>query len=256
MEKHDLKYLPIDKITPNSWNPQTMDDLTFNRLVEEIRTVGFIAAMEVVAINDGTYRIIGGEHRWRAAKIAGLSEVPCLILKGSQWKEDDLQKFVTVRLNCLQGHLNPDKFLALYQEMVDKYGEDSIQDLFGYVDSVAFQKLVSGVKKGMKKALPKDLHKDFDLAAKEAKTVEDLEKIIQEMFAKYGDTLAHSFMIFTHGKQEHIYILTNTKMKKTLDSVLQHCKDAELDINDFLEPLLKNAIKVAPTKKKEELPSF
>jgi hypothetical protein len=243
--KVELKYIPIDLIVPNAWNPQGQDEATFQRLVDEIRDVGFLDPLEVVPIDDGTYRIIGGEHRWQAAKIVGLEELPCSVLVEAKWQDEDLQKFVTVRLNVLKGKLDPEKFAKLYQEMASKYGADALQTLMGYSDTKGFQKIVGDMKRGLKKSLPKDLQDEFDEKAKEAKTVEDLSNIIQHLFAKHGDTVNLSFMVFSFGKQEHIYVQMNRNTKKALEKVLAYCKHANEDINDFMAPIIEEAGKQA-----------
>jgi hypothetical protein len=238
-KRHDLAYLSVDSITPNEWNPQGMDDDEFDRLVEEIDEVGFNSAIEVVEAADEQFVIMGGEHRWRAAKVCGLEHIPCLIYRGEKWEEADLQKFVTVRLNVIGGKLDPIKFAKIYEEMAEKYGKDSLQHMFAFTDQKAFQRLVGDVKKGLKGSLPKELQDEFDEAAKEAKTVEDLSKIIQNLFNKYGDTVQHSFMVFTFGKQHHVYIQMSSKTKKALDKVLGFCKTMGEDINEVMAPIIK-----------------
>jgi hypothetical protein len=232
----DLRHIPIDLIVPNDWNPQGQDEITFQRLVDEIRDVGFLDPLEVVPLDNGQYRIIGGEHRWQAAKVVGLEELPCSILIDAKWQDEDLQKFVTVRLNVLKGKLDPTKFAKLYQEMAEKYGAEALQQLMGYTDTKGFQKLVGDVKRGLKKSLPKEMQDEFDEKAKEAKTVEDLESIIQNLFAKYGDTVNLSYVIFVYGKQEHVYVQANMKLKKAVDQILLYCKKTGQDINEVLLP--------------------
>jgi hypothetical protein len=239
--KIDLKFIPIDLIHCNSWNPQGQDEITFQRLVDEIRDVGFLDPLEVVPMDDGTYRIIGGEHRWQAAKIIGLDELPCAVLSDSKWQDEDLQKFVTVRLNVLKGKLDPEKFAKLYGEMATKYGADALQQLMGYADTKGFQKIVGDVKRGLKKSLPKDLQDEFDDKAKEAKTVEDLSNILQHLFAKHGDTVNLSFMVFSFGKQEHIYVQSDKVTKRAVDKILAYCRHSNQDINDVLGPILQSA---------------
>ena len=222
---------------------QGQDDLTFQRLCDEIRDVGFLDPLEVVPLDTGRYRILGGEHRWQAAKVIGLEELPCSVLVDAKWQDEDLQKFTTVRLNVLKGKMDPEKFAKLYQEMASKYGAESLQHLMGYVDTKGFQKLVGDVKKGMKKSLPKDMQDEFDEKAKDAKTVEDLSNIIQHMFARYGDSVGMSFMIFTYGKQEHVYIQATSRTKKALDKVIQYCRESGDDINDVMGPIVEEAAK-------------
>lgn len=244
-KKHDLKYLPVDDLVPNAWNPQSQNEAVFSRLVDEITDVGFIDPCEVVSMEDGTYRIIGGEHRWQAAKKVGLEEIPCVILQGKKWKDEDLQKFVTIRLNTIRGKVDPDKFMKLYEEMAAKYGQEPLQQLMGYADSKAFEKMVSGVRKGLKKSMPPEMMAEFDKAAKDAKTGEDLEKIVQMLFAKYGDTVELSFMIFTYGKQEHFYVQMDSKMRKAINKVADFCKMTSTDINKFMGPIIQECMKKA-----------
>lgn len=240
-QKHDLKYIPIEQFAPNPWNPQKMDEATFNRLVDEIKENGCIAPLQAVLHEDGAYRIIGGEHRWRASQQAGLEELPALILTGKRWSDEDLQKFVTVRLNIISGDLDPERFTKLYHEMAEKFGKDAMQSMFAFTDTRAFQKLIGTMKRGIKQSLPKGAQQEFEEKAKEAKTVEDLSAIIQMLFAKYGDTVPKSYMVFTHGKQEHVYVQMNPKTKRSLDKVLNYLRESGEDINDFFAPLLAEA---------------
>lgn len=243
--KADLKYLPIDKLVPNGWNPQTQDEGTFNRLVDEIKENGCLVPVQVVPLVDGTFRIIGGEHRWKASQQAGLDEVPCAVLAGKRWEDTDLQKFETVRLNAISGKLDAVKFSKLVTEMGEKYGKEALQQLMGFSDTRLFQKLMGDVVKKVKSSLPKEMHGEVDTAAKEAKTFQDLTDIVQMMLAKHGDTLSQNFVVFTFGNQEHVYVQMDRKMKRSLDKVLNYCRESGEDINAFLAPVFDEAAKKA-----------
>lgn len=252
LQEHEgtLEFIHVSAMEPNPWNAQAMDAEEFNRLVDEITETGFIAPVQVIPLDNGRYRILGGEHRWKAAKVVGMTTVPAMVLTGAKWKDEDLQKFSSVRLNVIQGKLDSEKFLKLYNEMADKYGAESLQRLMGFVDEKAFSKLVSGVSKGMKKTLPKELQGEFDAAAKQVKTVEDLSKVIQAMFTRYGDTVNQSFMVFSHGNKHHLYIAMNASMKKAMDKVVEYCRKSGEDINDFMEPLTKAYMQTADVRLK------
>jgi len=109
----------------------------------------------------------------------------------------------------------------------------------------------------MQKALPKDLQDEFEDRAKDAKTAEDLQRIIQMLFAKYGDTVDLSYMIFTYGKQEHIYVQMNPAMRKAMDKVVAYCKMTCQDINDFMVPITQAFMKeaLAALEKGEKFPA-
>lgn len=251
----DFQYLPIDLIVPNPWNPNVQDEITFNLLQDEIAEVGLIDPIEVVPLDDGTYMILGGEHRWRAAKALGHEEIPSILLTDEKWKDEDLRRFITVRLNVIHGKLDPDKFMTLYRGLSSKYGEESMQRMLGYSDSKAFQKMLGWAKKNLKASLPKEMAGEVDAAIKDVKNVADLSNIVQEMFQRYGETMNQSFMIFTHGKQQHLFIALDAKGRRAMDRVLQCCKLLGQDINEFFRPILDECSKRASIeieKKKQE----
>lgn len=73
------KILPIEKIAPNPEQPRTeIGDLT--ELSSSIKEKGVLEPLLVKPKPDGTWMIIAGERRWRAANLAGLDEVPCIEL--------------------------------------------------------------------------------------------------------------------------------------------------------------------------------
>lgn len=246
-KKYELKTVPIDQLEPNSWNPQAEDEATFNRLREEIRKVGYIEPVKVVPLENGKLRIIGGEHGWRAAMAEGLEDIPVIILTDSKWKDEDLQKFVTVRLNVIHGKMDVEKFAKLYNEMATKYGADALQSLMGFVDAKGYQKLLGQVSKGLG-SIDKELKKKFDEDAKEAKTVEELTSIINELFNKYGNTMDQSFIVFTHGKREHIYVAMDMKMKRAMEKVTEYCKMTKEDINLVMAPVTEKCMKACEEK--------
>ncbi len=75
-----LQKLAIDLLQPGKYQPRTsMDQDSLTELAESIKAQGVMQPILVRPITDGRYEIIAGERRWRAAQIAGLTEVPVLI---------------------------------------------------------------------------------------------------------------------------------------------------------------------------------
>lgn len=240
-----LGTLHVDSLVPNSWNPQHMDEKTFSRLVDEIAVVGFIAPVTVVDMGDGTYRILGGEHRWRAAQAVGMERVDAKILPLSDWDEDK-QKLVTVRLNVLSGDLNPDKFLPLFNEMSEKFGRDSLQELFAFTDDQRYQKLMSEMTKDLKESLPPEKQDEFVKKAKKAKTVDDLADIVATIMEKSdSSTIPNSFLVFSIGKGKQIYVQLNAVGKRAMDRVADYLMFSGEDINDFMMPVLQACLEKA-----------
>lgn len=72
--------LPVGSIDPNPHQPRThFDEDALQELAESIRQVGIIQPIVVRVISEGRYGLIAGERRWRAAQIAGLTDVPVVV---------------------------------------------------------------------------------------------------------------------------------------------------------------------------------
>ena len=80
---NDLIILNIDQLQPNPFQPRDkIKKESLSELIESIKTHGVIEPL-IVANTPAGYQIIAGERRWRAAKEAGLKEIPVLVKKTS-----------------------------------------------------------------------------------------------------------------------------------------------------------------------------
>lgn len=120
IEEHsgNLKTLKITEVEPNREQPRKQfKQESLEELAESIKSYGVIQPI-VVAKMDGYYGIVAGERRWRAAKLAGLEEIPAII------RQDDEQTNREIALieNIQREDLNPyDKALGI-RSLMDKYG--------------------------------------------------------------------------------------------------------------------------------------
>ena len=111
--------LPISKVEPRSDQPRTrFDDGALEELAESIRQYGLIQPITVRRIDSGYYQIIAGERRWRAARAAGLDEVPVRIIEA-----DDRRAMELALVENLQREdLNPIEEARGYQTLMREYG--------------------------------------------------------------------------------------------------------------------------------------
>jgi len=202
----EVRLIPIDLLVEAPWNPQKMTDREFNALVENIRQVGLIDPLQVVPLPDGKYRVIGGNHRLQALRILEYEYVQCVICEDF---DEDLQRLQSVRMNVIHGKLDPEKFLRLHEEMVKKYGKEAI-DLYMITD----EKILKSLMKDLKEGLPPEMAKKMDEARKEIKTIDDVGKVLNEIFSKHGDTLKFGFLVFSFGGKEHHYVEMDQKLLK------------------------------------------
>lgn len=111
--------LPLHKIEPNPNQPRKVfDEEALEDLAESIREHGLIQPIAVRPEENGYYRIIAGERRWRAARMAGLAEVPVLILNA----DDKAVMELAMIENLQRKDLNPIEEARGYQTLMDEYG--------------------------------------------------------------------------------------------------------------------------------------
>ena len=242
----DLISISIDQINPNMWNPNSMSDLEFNMLGENIESIGFVSPIVVVPVEDGTFLVVDGYHRMENMRISGEKEIPCVVVSPEIFDEKTIM-LQTVKLNKIRGSLNSEKFNALIDQLVNKHEipfEDLAEEL-GFADEDEFEALV---KQG-RAQLPKEARKEYDKAVKNVQgSVSQLAKIIEKLWLKYSNTVPANFFILDYGSMRHLWItmdkeylaLTTDKFRDIfasgykVSSVLQQML-AELDVTSFIE---------------------
>jgi len=227
-----IRVVPIDSVQPNIYNPNVEDPDTFNVLVENIKQYGFTGAIEVAPNEDGqTFIIVGGEHRWKAAKLAGLKEVPVSIVP---WDED-MQKIQSIKLNVIRGKLDPHKFTKLFMELEKKYGRDPLRKLMGMgAKDAMFRQLMKDVKK----SLPQSVQDEIEKRADKIRNVEDLAAVVQSLYAQYGNTLQYGFVFFRFAGKEHLMVKLTEDGLKRLRKITQQCSETGQNINERIEEVI------------------
>ena len=118
-EKSAYQSLPIYKVEPNpdqprkDFNPEELENLA-----ESIRVHGLIQPLTVREMPTGYYQIIAGERRWRAARLARLSEVPVVIIEADDRKAMELALIE----NLQRQDLNPVEEALGYKSLMEDYG--------------------------------------------------------------------------------------------------------------------------------------
>lgn len=118
-EKTAYQLLPIYKVEPNPDQPrQDFDEVELQALADSIAEHGVIQPLTVREMSTGYYQIIAGERRWRAARIANLSEVPAIIVEADDRKVKELALIE----NLQRQDLNPVEEALGYHSLMEEYG--------------------------------------------------------------------------------------------------------------------------------------
>ena len=112
-----IRTIKLIDIEPNKTQARKkFNEESLKELAESIKTYGVIQPI-IVEEKDGYYSIIAGERRWRASKLAGLTEIPCIV------RNEDEQRVKEISLieNIQRENLNPIEKALGYKELIDNY---------------------------------------------------------------------------------------------------------------------------------------
>ena len=118
-EKGPYQLLPLHKVEPNPNQPRKdFDEVELQALADSIATHGLIQPLTVRETGNGYYQIIAGERRWRASRMAGLQDVPAVIIDADEQKTMELALIE----NLQRQDLNPIEEALGYQSLIQEYG--------------------------------------------------------------------------------------------------------------------------------------
>jgi len=111
--------LPLHKVEPNPDQPRRdFDEEELQALADSITTHGVIQPLTVRELPNGYYQIIAGERRWRAARLAGLADIPAVIIEADDKKTMELALIE----NLQRQDLNPVEEAMGYHTLMADYG--------------------------------------------------------------------------------------------------------------------------------------
>src|SRR3954471_11850775 len=111
--------LKIDQLQPGKYQPRTkMDDAALKELADSIKAQGIMQPILVRPVGGSRYEIIAGERRWRAARIAGLAQVPALVRE----VPDNTALAMALIENIQREDLNPLEEANGIQRLVTEFG--------------------------------------------------------------------------------------------------------------------------------------
>lgn len=119
VENSVYQMMPLHKVEPNPNQPRReFDEEELQTLSDSILEHGVIQPITVRDTGSGYYQIIAGERRWRASRLAGLTEVPVIIVEADDKKAMELALIE----NLQRTDLNPVEEALGYQSLIDEYG--------------------------------------------------------------------------------------------------------------------------------------
>ena len=255
-EEKDIKQLRLNEIDPNMDQPRkAFDDEKIQQLADSIKQHGVVQPIVVTREKNG-YKIVAGERRWRAARLAGLDKIPVII------KDFSDQEVMEVSLieNLQREDLNPLEEAQAYWELIRKYRmtQEQISKAIGksrsaIANSLRLNKLDDSIKKlifeeklseGHARAilsLP-DLKMQLEAAKQmisKGMNVREAEQFVKTLLekkrAKKTKALDEDILIEIKSIEDELKSIFGTKVRLKADSsnkgkiVIEYYSDDELD---------------------------
>lgn len=118
-ENEQLQSIPLDRIQPSEEQPRdSFDSEKLMELAQSIRANGLIQPITVAASSNGKFRIVAGERRWRAAHLAGLTEIPALVRNVQQHQHLELALIENIQ----REDLNPIEIATAFYRLATDHG--------------------------------------------------------------------------------------------------------------------------------------
>lgn len=137
LERLAIEYVGVDDVKPNTYNPNRQSEHDFELLLKSMREDGFT---QPIIVQAATMEIVDGEHRWRAARELGMTEVPVVKVD----MDPAQMKISTLRHNRARGNEDIDLTAALLRDLEKLGALDWAQDSL-MLDDVELQRLIDDV---------------------------------------------------------------------------------------------------------------
>ncbi len=238
-DDENISTLKIADIEPNKDQPRKSFDIeALKTLADSIRQNGIIQPLLVRSMNDGSYQIVAGERRWRAAKMAGLTEVPVFV---KELTDKQTQQIALIE-NLQRENLNPIEEALGYKELIEKY--DMTHEEVAKVVGKARASISNALRLLELPQAIKDLVESKDLSAGHAKvllSVKDNKNVVDLAFK---------------AATKEVSVRELERMVKALDKPEKQEKPKDVFFREAeisLSAALETQVRIVPGKKKNIL---
>lgn len=238
-DDENVSTLKLTDIEPNKDQPRKNFDIeALKTLADSIRLNGIIQPLLVRQLPDGSYQIVAGERRWRAAKMAGLTEVPVFV---KELTDQQTQQIALIE-NLQRENLNPIEEALGYKELIEKY--DMTHEEVAKVVGKARASISNALRLLELPEAIRDLVENKDLSAGHAKvllSVKDNKNVVDLAF---------------RAATKEVSVRELERMVKNLDKPEKEEKPKDrfyTEAEISLSAALGTAVRVVPGKKKNVL---
>lgn len=230
-------------IVCNDWNANEEKDDKFAALLQEIETKGFKDPITVAPLEGqpGKYRIIGGEHRFRAGRALRMTHFPAYI--DTEMPEEDDQIIATFRLNNLHGEINPKKAAKAIARLSGKHADDELVRQMALQDEKELARWRSALNdedrsdRTARDVLAGDKNKE----ALTKRVVQEMGELLQDALNSddVGENAEHNVLLFGHKGNTHCAVRMTSGLLREVELMNKLLLLHDMDANEFLTEAIR-----------------
>jgi hypothetical protein len=170
-------------------------------------------------------------------RMLGHETAPCIVVDPEVFDEKT-RMLQTARQNHIKGSPNQHRMKNFIKTMIEKHqiGEAELHYEMGFADINEFEALAGEYRE----ALPRDkqVREEFDRRAKNAKTVAELQAIVESLYNKYGNTAPAHFMIVDCGRKQHLWVQCPPSSMSLIVEKFKECMEEGYTVSSLLIEML------------------
>lgn len=233
--------LPVELIDPDPRNPNVMSDAKFSKLVKRIEEHGFDEPIQVIIHPENAERflLIGGEHRWKAARILDMKTIPAVVKEHLQ---DEVERYTELMArNIDRGDLDTAKFNKLLEHInrstTQPFTNEQLADKMGFGDIKEFEKHLKKEKKKTEAAAQEA--KEGGSGAGKTQIIDNVSYVLNEVMNKFGETVPKGYIFFCYKNRMHLMVQCDKDLYQLTHDVAEGTKRDNKEINEVLKTVFR-----------------
>ena len=238
------------KLVLCDWNCNVMSDVAFANLTHIMGDEGFDESLHVVPMDGkpGFYLVVGGEHRYKAAKANGLQELPCYILEHLVGKSEAELQMWSVRRNQIKGKIDKAKYAKIEQNICRQMDLQAkvarkrmlVRESMAAKSKAEYSKTSSSSGGGAETDGERDKRKTI---ADRTRLLANAKTFQQECLVDSADTVEHGYLYVGQNGKSHLIVDASKKLHGFISAMVRVCKNDSARIDDFLAAAIQRELK-------------
>lgn len=240
----EIEHIHYSKIEPNEWNPNQMAPEEFKQLVKGIKEAGGCDdPVLLVSLDNGRYKIVDGEHRYKGTIEAGFQLIPSIVRTQQEW-DTERQKIETIRRQVIKGKFDKKKFTNLADILSNKLSSsrNDLASTLGFKSESHFLENYSSNKEDIKRVVSEYHDKKIQPKKEVDEDQENIRQSLKTIVSENSESISNGYAFFFFNGEMNFYLNANQSLIDNLNK-LSNIATEENSFVDLLDESVKNYLR-------------